>query len=250
MNYRIITLADRFDLFDVQDAICEEVWPEFMLHDPVAGKYWGRFINAFKEYQLMLMDGDEILAVVNSVPLHIEGNLDNLPDEGWDWGVRKSVEDFDSGIQANILMGVQIVINKRHQGKGLSSLAVSEMSALAGRQGFDQLIVPVRPSGKHNYPLIPMDDYLLWENGQGLPRDNWLRVHIKAGGKILKTCPEAMRIPGTVDQWKSWTNLDFPGNGSYIVRGALNPISIDIENDLGLYIEPNVWIVHEIQNNG
>ena len=99
MKYKIITLAERFDLFEAQDEVCEEVWPEFMLHDPIAHKYWGRFIDAFKEFQLMLMDGDEILAVINSVPLSFEGDLNNLPDEGWDWGVQKSVDDFDSGIR-------------------------------------------------------------------------------------------------------------------------------------------------------
>ena len=45
------------------------------------------------------MDGDEILAVINSVPLSFEEDLNNLPDEGWDWGVQKSVDDFDSGIR-------------------------------------------------------------------------------------------------------------------------------------------------------
>ena len=59
-----------------------------------------------------------------------------------------------------------------------------------------------------------------------------------------------MRIPGTIGQWKEWTNLEFPGTGTYVIHGALNPISIDIERDTGLYIEPNIWILHEVQRHG
>ena len=128
MSYKIVSLEDRYDLFERQDKICEEVWPEFMLHDPVANTYWMQFIEAFKEYQLLIMDGREILAVINTVPMHFEKSINELPDEGWDWGVKKSISDFKAGIKPNILMGVQIIVNRNHQGKGLSSLAVREIS--------------------------------------------------------------------------------------------------------------------------
>jgi hypothetical protein len=41
--------------------------------------------------------------------------------------------------------------------------------------------------------------------------------------------------------------LKFPQSGEYIIYGALNPIEMNIEKDEGTYIEPNVWIVHEIE---
>ena len=249
MDYSIVSLEERYDLFERQDRICGEVWPEFMLHDTVANAYWMRFIEAFKKFQLLIMDENEILAVINTVPLHFDENINILPDEGWDWGVSKSVSDFETGKQPNILMGVQIVVNKNHQRKGFSSLAVREMSDLARRNGFDKLILPVRPSEKHKYPLIPMEDYIQWKNEDGLPFDNWLRVHIKAGGCIVKVCSKAMHIPGTIDEWKEWTELDFPGSGSYVVPGALNPVLIDTESNEGIYIEPNVWILHETESD-
>ena len=248
ISYRIVSLEERYDLFERQDKICEEVWPEFMLHDTVANTCWMKFVEAFKKFQLLLMDKNEILAVINTVPLHYDESINELPDEGWDWGVLKSLTDYETGKQPNILMGVQIVVNKNHQGKGLSSHAVREMSDLAGRNGFNKLVLPVRPSEKHKYPLISMEDYIQWEDENGLPFDNWLRVHIKAGGHIVKICSEAMRIPGTVDEWKEWTKLDFPGSGSYIVPGALNPVSIDIESNEGIYVEPNVWILHKTES--
>lgn len=245
MKYSVVSLNERFELFDKQDEISTEVWPEFMLHDPIANKYWMPFIEAFKEYQLLIMEEDEILAIINAVPIHYDGELKDLPENGWDWATKKSILDFREDKTPNILVGLQIVINKKYQGKGLSSIAVKEMANLAKKYGFDKLIIPVRPSDKHNYPLIDMKDYIKWNNSIGLPADNWLRVHIKAGGEIIKVCNKAMYIPGKISEWEEWTGLKFPGNGSYIVQGALNPIIIDVEKDLGVYIEPNVWILHK-----
>ena len=53
-----------------------------------------------------------------------------------------------------------------------------------------------------------------------------------------------MRIPGTVAQWEEWTGVAFPESGPYVVPGALVPVEIDRERDEGLYVEPNVWMVH------
>jgi hypothetical protein len=38
--------------------------------------------------------------------------------------------------------------------------------------------------------------------------------------------------------------MAFPESGAYVVPGALVPIEIDRECDEGLYLEPNVWMVH------
>ena len=54
-----------------------------------------------------------------------------------------------------------------------------------------------------------------------------------------------MRITGTINQWEEWTDMKFPITDEYIIPGALNPVKMDIENNIGVYIEPNVWIVHE-----
>ena len=35
-----------------------------------------------------------------------------------------------------------------------------------------------------------------------------------------------------------------PESGVYVVSGALVPIEIDRERDEGVYVEPNVWMVH------
>lgn len=245
-KYQVISLAQRYDLFEAQDKLCEEAWPEFMLHDPVANSNWMKFIEAYKQYQLLIMQDDEIMCIINSIPLHYNGAIEDLPDEGWDWGIKKSVADFEAGITPNMLMGIQIVVNKKHLGRGLSSIAVKEMAALGRRKGYKKLIIPVRPNKKHEFPLIPMAEYIKWQTEESLPYDAWLRVHARVGGKIIKSCNQAMFIPGTIAEWQAWTGLSFPGSGEFIVPGALNPIKIDLEADKGVYIEPNVWVLHDL----
>jgi hypothetical protein len=53
-----------------------------------------------------------------------------------------------------------------------------------------------------------------------------------------------MRVPGSVGEWEEWTEMTFPETGAYVVPDALVPVEIDRERDEGLYVEPNVWMVH------
>ena len=55
-----------------------------------------------------------------------------------------------------------------------------------------------------------------------------------------------MTIAGTIAQWEDWTQMSFPETGKYIVPGALLPVEMDCENDSGVYLEPNVWVEHQL----
>ena len=56
-----------------------------------------------------------------------------------------------------------------------------------------------------------------------------------------------MRITGTLAEWEAWTGMVFLDSGPYVVPGALVPVEIDRVIDQGVYIEPNVWMVHHIE---
>ncbi|MGL1892854.1 MAG: hypothetical protein OCD02_14575 [Spirochaetaceae bacterium] len=247
MKYKVVSLKERYDLFEKSDELNMEAWDEFMLHDPVADENWMTFIDAYKDYQLIILDeNDEMAASMVSVPIKYDGDIKDLPDEGWDWAVKKSISDLNDGLIANILVGLQIVVYDKYRGKGLSSIAVKEMAKLGKEKGFKNLVIPVRPSDKHKYPLVDMEQYITFKNDKDLPLDNWLRVHVKAGGNIINVCTHAMEIPGTIKDWSEWTGLKFPISGPYIIKGALNPVLFNVEKDSGIYIEPNVWILHKL----
>ena len=246
MNIKIVTALNRTDLIERGDKIVEAVYPEFMLHDAVANEYFFQLYSAFPEYQYWLLDGEEIVGIGNSIPIYWNDKLENLPDEGWDWALKKGFDDLKTGIEPNLLCALSITINPAFQGKGLSAKMVKSMVQIGKKNKLDSLIIPVRPTLKKDYPHIEIEDYITWKREDGQLFDPWLRVHKKLGGKIIKVCSKAMDIRGSVQNWKNWTGLDFPQSGNYKIEGALKPVDINLEGDEGIYIEPNVWVVHEL----
>ena len=247
-RFKIIKPDDLADYRNQAGDIADASWPEFMLHDPIANDYWHELFDRFSDYQFAMLDTEtnRMAAMGNSLPFHWDEEVSALPEGGWDWVFVKAVDDHKSGVKPNIQSAIQIAIRPQYQSQGLSSKMVQAMSAIGRAQGFKQLVAPVRPNQKSKYPLTSIDDYIKWTNEAGLPFDAWLRVHARLGAKILKPCHEAMIIRGTRADWETWTGLKFPQSGQYFIPGALNPMEMNIEKDEGIYVEPNVWMVHEI----
>jgi hypothetical protein len=63
---------------------------------------------------------------------------------------------------------------------------------------------------------------------------------------VMKVCPVAMTIPGTLAQWRDWTGMDLASSGAVEVSGALTPLHVSVEHDHCVYIEPNVWVRHQL----
>ncbi len=228
--------------------LAEACWPEFMLHDAIADEYWGRLFDYFSDYQFGLLDErtNRAAAMGNSVPLCWDASLSGLPERGWDWAFQQAAEDHDAGRQPNLQCAIQVAIDPAYRGRGLSTQMVQGMRAIGKSKGFHQLIAPVRPSQKAEYPLSDIDRYVTWTDPNGLPFDAWLRVHAHLDARIIKVCHQSMTITGTLQEWHEWTGLSFPESGAYYVPGALNPVDVDTEANRGTYVEPNVWMVHEL----
>ena len=78
---------------------------------------------------------------------------------------------------------------------------------------------------------MPMEDYLAWKRDDGLPVDDWLRVHARLGGRFVRVCPRSFVVEDTITEWREWTGMEFPTSGEYIVPGALVPVAIDLAAD-------------------
>jgi GNAT superfamily N-acetyltransferase len=220
------------------------IWPEFMYHDAVLERLFDRVISEYAEFQFYVWDdeSEEVVGGGNAIPATWDGQAETLPDGGVD----AVVEDrfADGAATPNVLCALQILIAPEYRGQALSSRMIQRMAEVGHAYGLDTLIAPVRPNLKHSYPLAPIERYIEWRRPDGMLLDPWLRTHERLGAEIAKVAPESMRIPGTVAQWEEWTELAFPESGSYVVPGALVPVEIDRERDEGLYVEPNVWMVH------
>jgi len=226
----------------------DEIWQPFMHEDAIANQYFGRMMEYYPECQFHGCEtgSDDIIIKGRSTPVVWDGDTDSLPDEGWDWALQSSVENYERGIQPNTLCAIEMSVAPHLRGKRLSTVGLGFMREIAKQKGFKNLIAPVRPSQKHLYPLIPMSEYITWTRDDGLSFDAWLRTHQRLGAEIVKAAEKSMIVPGTVEQWESWTGKEFPGSGSHIAPTALSRVEIDLEQDQGVYVEPNVWMLHRL----
>lgn len=225
----------------------QNTWADYILQDSANAKYWEQLYLEFPEYQFFLLDGEKLVGCGNCVPLHLEdANLYNLPDTGWNWALSQAFVDKGNDKRPNILSALQIAISPEYRGKGISELLVKTMKGIALEEGFKQFVLPVRPNLKHKYPLIDIDEYMKWKNGDGLPYDAWIRVHARNGGQILKSCRKSMFVSGTIAEWEEWTGYDLKSSGQYLFPSALIPIEVDVEKDKATYCEPNVWMYYEL----
>jgi GNAT superfamily N-acetyltransferase len=246
-RYSFQTAADNPKLNDLKQPIVRAVWPEFMLHDPVADRCWAEMERYFPEFQVFLFVNGVMAGFANTVPFRWTRPLKDLPDRGWDWMLEEGVRGRKAGKDPDCLGGLQVCVDPAYQGRGLSALIVSEVKRTAIRSGFERLLIPVRPVLKHLYPLVPMSRYLGWRTAGNLPFDPWVRTHVRLGGRIVKVCPRSMDIRATVKKWSAWTGLSFPERGDYVVRGALCPVRIDPGHDRGAYVEANVWTAYGLK---
>ena len=247
MALTTVVLADRPELVEQMWAMPNS-WPEFMRHDPIGGLFYNQVESRFADFVLVGLDGGEVVACAYSIPFTLgeTGELpdDELPDNGWDCVIRNGVLTSVTGGAPNAISAVEIAVRTDLQGTGLSTTMLRAMRDNAARRGFGRLLAPVRPNGKTD-PHEPMTSYATRVRADGLPVDPWLRVHVRAGGRIAKVAPRSMVVPGTLDEWRAWTGLPFDAGGDVVVPGALAPVHCDLTHDVATYVEPNVWVVHQ-----
>lgn len=244
----VFTLAQRPDLTPRARALDPAVLPRFMTHDAAVNRYWDELYTRFAGFQIAVCERDEIVAAGNCTPIFWDGTVESLPDAGLDAVLEQAMLDTERERPPTAVSALFAVVSREHQGRGLSRVILSAMKDLAAEHGLGDLIAPVRPTLKERYPLTPMERYVRWERDDGLPFDLWLRVHRKMGAEYMRVAPpRSMLVTGSISAWEKRTSMRFPESGEYVVPGALRPVSMDVERDLGTYEEPNVWMRHVVE---
>jgi GNAT superfamily N-acetyltransferase len=240
-------LADHPDLMDDVNALAM-LWEAFMREDDISGPIFGRLFTWFLDYQTALVDENGVvIGRALCAPIRWDGDDATLPDMGWNWALLNAVETYEAKATPNAISAIEITVRPAHRGQGLSTTLLNGMKERAREQGVHRMVAPVRPSLKNRYPITPIDDYVRWTKADtDAPFDPWLRVHWRAGAHIASVAHRSMRVTGSVADWEDWAEMRFPQSGAYVVPGALVPVEIDREADLGVYTEPNVWLVHTL----
>ena len=221
--------------------LAKDTLPEYNSQGDVLEEYWPRLVEEAPDFQGTLLDGDEPLARIRSIPVRWDGTVEGLP-AGIDGAIARGLDEGG----ANVLCALLIQVRGDVQSRGLSRVSLEWMVGNARRHGLGAVIAPVRPSWKERYPLVPIERYAAWRRDDGLLFDPWMRVHERLGADVLKPEPESLRITGTVAEWEEWVGMPFPESGEYVFPQGLATVRIDREADLGSYWEPNVWMRHRI----
>ena len=218
--------------------------PAFVNEEDVIQRLFGRVVAEYAEFLFYAWDDEreEVIGVGHAIPAAWDGDTASLPDGGFDAVIEARFAEAPP--TPTVLCALGITIADEWRGRGLSRRMIERMAEIGRDHGLDTLIAPVRPTLKHRYPLTPMDRYIHWRRKDGSHLDPWLRTHERLGATIAKVAPRSTVTTGTVAEWEEWTTMTFPESGAYVVPGALVPIEIDRERDEGVYVAPNVWMVH------
>lgn len=246
-SVHVVTLAERPDLLRAALDL-GGVGPEFMQHDPVGSLAQSALLrHNWPEHFSVILDRDVVVARAVGIPfaMGIQGR-EELPDHGWDGVLLWAAEDRLQGRPANALAALDIQVRNVRRGEGFSAIALQALRDAARAAGLSDVFAPVRPTGKAQEPRTAMAEYADRVRGDGLPADAWLRVHVRAGGEIVKVASFSMTIHGTLAQWRDWTGLPFDGDGLVDVSGGLSPVVVSSALDVGVYVEPNVWVRHRL----
>lgn len=240
----VVTAAERPELWERarSEVFFDQVWPEYNRHGNNTGRYFGELFPRYANIQILFADrrSEGLVARGRTIPFRWDGTLEDLPN-GIDAVGLRAVDERQG---PTALSALAAEVDAAYQGFGISSLVIRAMGVVARLAGLAPLVAPVRPSWKSRYPLTSIERYSAWLRDDGLPFDPWMRVHVRAGAKILRPEPRSLQISAPVLDWETWTQMQFPEEGRYIFPDGLAPLTVSA--GLGHYWEPNVWLRHDV----
>lgn len=250
LSVNIQSYAQRPDLIEDCEQLLDRLWPQFMSESAVSDEYWARLDEApNSQFQFIATVNENaverVVGIIRSVPfLWPYGDFAKLAEMGWD-----DIFNFAMGNQEggeSYFSALSVTVDPQYRGQQIPDLLINALKQAAKAYGAKAIIVPVRPTLKHRYPLQDFDEYCGWKNKHGEPFDPWIRTHWRLGATVLQPVHRSMVITGFIADWQSWTGMSFPQSGKYIVPGALVPVIVDMECQQAEYIEPNLWMLHAL----
>lgn len=251
MTISIYTAAEKPQLVEQTYELNAENWPVFLQNSPVSVQFWPMLFEApFSQYQLIATQLDEqgveqVIGTLNALPVNWNGDdFNELPANGWDTMFMKGIRD--NLVNCNLVSLLAVTVAPSARGQHLPERLINHLKERLAKTEITHLIAAVRPSLKARYPLQSMQEYLQWKNDKNESFDPWVRMHERLGAKAYNIAPSSMNIYATLDEWTHWTGLKFPVSGHYVIDGGLVVLDVDKFTNMGIYREPNLWMVHTL----
>lgn len=245
-NNKFINLSQlsATQLSQYNDAIAK-AFPQVIGESQIIKAFWNRLEEYFPEFQLFLVSqDDDLIGFINTIPFQYTGSMKGLPESGWDWMFTKGISGFENNQPPNYLGGLQVIVRQKYQKLGYSKQILNYGKQVFKSAKLQKLLIPIRPTKKHGFPKMNMQDYMNLREENEI-YDPWIRTHVKGGAEIIKVCENSMSIRGDIKFWERILNTKLVQSGEHHLSGALSPITIDLKNNRGEYIEPNVWIKYD-----
>lgn len=241
---KLVSTTDRADLDAQVGDLFGEHWPEYIFHDSGVRRFMDRRAKYFADWDFYALgDDDELVGMCYGVPIRWARSLEDLP-EGYTDALARSVTEHEAGTEPDTLVIMGAMVRKDRAGQGLAGEVITLLRDEASARGLTAVVAPVRPTLKSSYPVADIETFAAWKRADGLPLDPWLRTHVRLGASVLCVAPRSQTITGTVEEWQSWTGLQLPESGDYVIPDGLALLRVDVEGDSGVYHDPNVWMRH------
>lgn len=246
VNY---TWDNNLKMSQVPIKLTQELWPNFMVEESdiceeqiVFNMSESEFNQKFPVWGLRSVMSNEVVAYISAVKLHVDLSDTNLPDEGWSF----AANSYSDKRKSNCICLLVANVDKSLRKSGLSKILIEKAKVESFRNGFKHIIAPVRPTKKLQFPSLSMTEYLQMRTDNGEYYDPWIQTHVSLGAHILNICEKSVIIKASIQRWQKWTGIQFVKSGSYLVPGGLAPLSIDIDKNIGIYTEPNLWVRYDL----
>ncbi|MEU7552276.1 hypothetical protein AB0B01_07925 [Streptomyces sp. NPDC044571] len=224
------------------DALIGANMPAFMSWESPGNWRWHGMYDRYAAHQLCLVDGaGRLVAAANGLPVRWDGSASSLPS-GSDEVLVEAV-DHGPPDQPDAVCMLSVSVDPGHRAAGHAERLLTEVRRRAAGTAPRGVIIPVRPTRKARYPLIPIGEYAAWLRPDGRCFDPWLRTHLELGARQLGIAERSLVIRQPVARWEEFLGHALPGPGDHPLPGALVPLRVS-EDGYGTYAEPNVWVHH------
>jgi len=242
---------DGLQFSEETSALTELVWPHFLIAESDMPDDELSFEISEQElarrcpvWGIREVSSDRLVAFITAVQLYMDPAQEVLPNDGWNFAARA----VGLSEKPNCLCLLAANVHPEFRGNGFATLLIERAKSEALKQGFTRLIAPVRPTLKHEFAGISMEDYVAKTTETGEIFDPWIKLHVKSGGRVANICWESVRVQASLRKWREWTGLPLLDSGKYQIDEGLVPLEVSVPRNVATYTEPNVWVRYELSN--
>jgi hypothetical protein len=247
------------------------IWPNYLTEQPdinILVPYDVEIYNRYYAERYFLwgvrrIKDQQLVACLSCASVDLEQSDQSLSQQGWQWAKQNSMLSDE----LNCLCLLSATVATEERANGLAKALIESAKQLAKSLNFCLMIAPARPSAKHRFPELSMEEYLALsghrlsqlpseskrlaqaDQQNSIPADPWLKIHLDLGATILNICEQSIEVVGSIDWWQQLLGISFAGKAKIDIAAGLVPLVIDWEKNLATYQEPNIWLKYELSDD-